>query len=214
MISEEIQKRGYIYFNDAVTGAEALFIKKVRPNYFLSLGFTISNFYDSRFTATFYLSKTTLWGAIWGDIPRNSYIRVGQLLNEYERTILLDTEFNQEGVVDAWWLTTDQEIKNFLKALDLAELRLLADRNLFNEIEKSSEVNKLAEYSALVISMVPNIKRGDSTLKNYFQQCLEKVPAEWINVAEQVIRLKGGILNKNTVSRLASDAWRQNFLSQ
>lgn len=72
---DKIKNLGYKLFVDSITGADGLFIKRIRDEYFLSLGLERSNYYDSKFSASFYLSKTTIWGAWWGDIPKESYQR-------------------------------------------------------------------------------------------------------------------------------------------
>ncbi|WP_315817063.1 hypothetical protein [Paraflavitalea speifideaquila] len=140
-LRNELFKMGYDEIKDSITAAEGLFIKRLPSNFYLSLGFTISNFYDSLFTADFYLSKTTLWGATWGDIPREAYKRVGAFLTKEERALYLDTIYNKEGVIDAWWSgDKDEDFDKFIQVVNITEERFLKQDGLFDKVENSSEV--------------------------------------------------------------------------
>ena len=139
---DELTKLGYREFNDTITGAYGLFVKRITPNFFLTLGFTKSRFYDSRFTADFYLSKTTIWSAIWGDIPRQSFERVGSFLTKEERAFYLD-EDQQEVGGDAWWQADrDGDIHKFIETIKITQERFLSQDRLFGNIENSVEISK------------------------------------------------------------------------
>jgi hypothetical protein len=209
LISEQLGKMGYKYIKDSSTGADCLFIKKIDNTFFLTLGFIISRFYDEKFTASFYISKTTRWGSVWGDIPKESYSRVGNFLTSIERKELLDKEHCSEGVVDAWWGVKELERINFFKALKIAENRLTNKRSLLKRVENSLDANELFEYSSLVLNNIDKVSIENSSSNFTPDRLPDNIPKKWFIVAESVIKFKGGILNKNTVIQLASDSWRQ-----
>jgi hypothetical protein len=203
---------GYQNVKDTITGAEGLFIKVVKNDFFLSLGLTISNFYDTRFTVSFYLSKITKWGATWGDIPDESYERPGKFLTKEERQLYLDKEHN-DGI-DVWWHSDREgDYEKFIQVIKITEPRFLGQKDLFFKIENSNEVQKLAGYVASVFRLM---RKGlDDNDYKYF--CLPKnkvddIPEEWFKAAEMTLRQNGGIVTINTVKGLAGDAWRQNII--
>src|ERR1700712_5244362 len=85
-----LRELGYLEVKDTTSGAQGLYIKLIENDLYLTLGLTISRYYDSMFTASFYLSKTTIWAAIWGNMPENAYKRAGSFLTIEERKILLE----------------------------------------------------------------------------------------------------------------------------
>ena len=64
---------GYVEFEHPEVSDANVFVKK-EGELFLTLGFTISRFYDDAFTANFYLARTTTWalGASTWDLPTTS----------------------------------------------------------------------------------------------------------------------------------------------
>ncbi|MBL0335902.1 MAG: hypothetical protein IPP73_11560 [Chitinophagaceae bacterium] len=80
-------------------------------------------------------------GAIWGDIPSESYERPGKFLTKDERGLYLDKEHNAEGVIDAWW-TADRkgDYNYFIDVIKITEPRFLKQDNLFANVEKSEDV--------------------------------------------------------------------------
>lgn len=209
----KIQKLGYTEFKDTITGANGLFIKVLDNNFFLSLGLEISGYYNSMFTASFYLSKTTRWSSIWGDIPCESFERVGTFLTKSERKEFLNVEFTKEGIIDAWWNGFEEkEIENFLKVVEITENRFLSQNDLFSKIENSKEVYELVEYASSVKALVNKNDINDFVYKFVPSKTINNIPIEWYKAAEKTIINKEGILNENTVKILAADAWRQNQL--
>jgi hypothetical protein len=208
---DKLTELGYQEFKDTQTGASGLFIKLINEDYYLTLGLTISRFYNTRFTASYYLSKTTRWSAVWGDIPKESYQRIGHFLTKEERQLLLDEEHNKEGVTDAWWSSNDeQEISKFFRTIELTEKRFLNQKNLFSKIESSSEVIKLVSYSFRVIALVTEGKTPEQYEYQFTpNKPIDDVPLIWFKAAEISLIDQGGILNQNTVKLLAVDAWRQ-----
>jgi hypothetical protein len=208
-----LRKFGYIEVRDTITGAQGLYVKLVNDNFFLSVGLTISKYYDSMFTASFYLSKTTTWSAVWGDIPESSYRRIGRFLLKEERSKLLSEEYAREGVVDAWWdASNEQMASNFLEALQISERRFLEQPYLFNNITTSKEVNKLANLAKLVIADIDFNSKNDYNYKFIPKKSIDDIPMEWFKTAERIIAQKKGNLNANAVKLLAADAYRQKMV--
>ena len=49
---DKIKNLGYMVFTDSISIANCLFVKRIKNEYFLSLGLEISRYYDSRFSAS------------------------------------------------------------------------------------------------------------------------------------------------------------------
>lgn len=200
---------GYKYVTNTSTGANELFIKVVDDNFFLSLGIITSNYYDLWFTASYYLSKSTRWSSVWGDIPQESYKRIGDFLTTEERLLYLDDEYNEPGVLDSWWYNDNAGVKKFLEVLKITESRFLEQKDLFKNISNSKEVSEFAVYASSAFNLM---KMGvDNTFEyNYVPaKPINGIPIDLFKVAEKVLFFTNGILNKNTVKGLAADVWRQ-----
>jgi hypothetical protein len=209
-VHDGLIKMGYKEIKDTITGAEGLFIKPLPSGFFLSLGFTISRSYESLFTADFYLSKTTIWGATWGDIPCNSYERIGTFLTKDERMLYLDAEYCGDGVVDAWWRgDREDDFCKFLEIVRITEGRFLEQDDLFVKVERSADVKELVDHVSGVFEIVEKGINDKFEYQFKPNKPMDDIPAEWFKAAEITLKNKGGILNKNTVKRLAADAWRQ-----
>jgi len=210
-----LSKLGYIEVKDTLTVATGLYIKEVSNNLFLCLGLTISRFYDSMFTGAFYLSKTTEWGAVWGDIPKESYKRIGVFLTPDERCRLLSSEYSKEGVIDAWWDEEDEEaISKFAKAVELTEDRFLGQPGLLQKIEKSSEVKELHYLFEELMRSLTEVEDEGFSYAFTPSKSIDGIPIEWFKASERVLVKNGAILNPNTVKRLAGDAWRINIVKK
>lgn len=207
-----LRQLGYLEVKDTLTGASGLFIKHVENSFYLMLGLEFSNYYDSKFSASYYLSKTTRWGSLWGDIPKESYERVGHFLTNEERIAYLDKEYTKERITDAWWNGNEvRELKKFVAVVEITEKRFLEQEGLLSAIENSSEVKELVDYASSVIKMIAS---GGSNMTDYQfipPKPIDDIPIEWFEAAEYVILNNSGILNANTVKLLAADAWRQNL---
>jgi len=218
LTKKKLAELGFQEFKDTQCGTSGLFIKLAKDAYFLSLGIILSNYYEERFTGSFYLSKTARWGSVWGDIPQRSYQRIGQFLTQEEKSLLLHEEHRQYGVVDAWWNgNNDQEIDKFLKAVEITQDRFLSQNDLIHEIDRSVEVQKLEKLSSSVMSMFTkseNIQFGQTDFKCIPKKSVDNVPLDWFKVAEIVLIEQKGVLNVNTVKQLAVDAWRQFSIRQ
>jgi hypothetical protein len=213
LTKDELNKLGYILLKDIDSGANGLYGKLISPDLFLTLGLVISRYYDAKFTASFYLSKTTIWSAIWGDIPRDSYERVSVFLTREEREIFLSEEYTQEGVVDAWWNDSVDSISSFVNTVKITENRFIEQNDLLDRIEKSAEVNRLQDLSFQVIKQVNSSKNGEIFNYKFIPaKGIGDIPLEWFETAERVLLVEGEILNVNTVKRLAADAWTQEYI--
>ena len=205
---------GYQYVIDSITGAQGLYIKKTSESLFLSLGLTIDRHYYNMFTGSFYLSTTTIWAATWGDIPNESYARIGRFLSHEEREELLDEQQAQPGVKDAWWNASYANgLSNFIKAVALTESRFLSQPNLLDKIYNSVEVKSLAALSKGVIDMINSNSYGSGTYSYIPSKPVDNIPIEWFKAAERMIIEQNAILNENTVKRVAGDAYRQTLIS-
>ena len=212
-IQSKLIEFGYTEVSDSISVADLLYVKIVNHKLYLSLGLTLSNYYDSRFTGAFYLSKTTIWSAIWGDIPKKSYARIGRFLGIHEKEKLLSEEFNKVGINDAWWNgDDDNSINNFLSAVAITERRFLEQSDLIFQIDNSHSVDELYMLSQNVIKEVNNFEKGNFEYQYLPTKPIKGIPEIWFMCAESVLDRSKVILNKKTVLRLAGDAWRQNIM--
>lgn len=209
-----LKNKGYELFSDSNIGADVLFIKRIDKSLFLSLGVVISRLYDARFTASFYLSKTTRWGSLWGDIPKESYRRIGEFLSDHERKRFLDSEHSAIGVIDSWWGITDNDFDSFFEVVNIAEQRFLKQKDLRNKIEESKEIKELATLSSLVLLMIEGNEINGGKYDYIPPKSKSDIDQKWFKAAEEAIKKTNGILNKNTVLLLAADAWRQWVVAQ
>jgi len=210
--SEELGNLGYTQIKDTLTGAQGLFIKLINKTYLLSLGFTISRYNDSRFTASYYLSKTTRWASVWGDIPEQSYQRSGRFLKKEERKLYLDDEHNEEGVIDAWWAGDKEGVKDFIEVVKITEPRFLDQEELFKKIDNSIDIKKLTEYSSYVFKLLDNAVDEEYNYQFVPQKEIDNIPMQVFKAAERTLAKKKGVLNQNTVKALAADTWHQKQL--
>ena len=216
LTKEELMKLGYQYVKDTLTGANGLFIKKVEPRYFLTLGLTISRYYDTQFTASFYLSKCTRWSSVWGDIPRESYERVGYFLSSEERKFYLNEHQLENNIQDLWWDANDPKaFEKFINIIKITEKRFLAQKDLLTKIENSLEIQELSKYALEVIAIAETTKCNIIDINYQFQpqKIIDDIPLHWFKASEMVIIKNKAILNANTVKLLAADSWRQKIFS-
>ena len=82
ILKQDLESLGFVYFRDSSPLFQGTFYMKVEGDMFLALCLVINRFYDSLFTASYYLSPTTCVGATWGDIPKDSYESLGIFLQK------------------------------------------------------------------------------------------------------------------------------------
>ena len=212
-VKTSLEKLGFTEFKDTISGFQGFFSKRLNNGFYLTLGLTIHRYYDSMFTADFYLSKTTRLASVWGDIPLESDERPGVFLTKEERKLYLDEEHNAEGVVDVWWDGNhEKEVENFLRVIELTEQRFINQPELLKNIEDSKEIQELAALSDKTKKGVM-LNQRDLSFKFQPEKEIDGIPFIWFKAAETVLKETGGILNTNTVKLLAADAFRQNEMS-
>lgn len=208
LVGEDFQRMGYVHFDDGLFGSDGLFIKKVTNSLFLTFGLIISRHYDSLFTGSFYLSKSIRWGSIWGDIPKDSYKRVGMILTESERDVLFDEQFRSRGVNDGWWdAANSNSVERFIEAVKISEQRFVNQSDLIPSIENSIEGNLLAEYASTAIDIFNSKRKANHVLKFIPSKPIKNIPLEWFEAAEVSLTNHNGIISSNNVKFLATDAW-------
>lgn len=199
---------GYLYFKNSISSAQGFFSKKLENGFYLSLGLTIDRYMESEFTGSFYYSKTTRWASVWGDIPTESYVRPGSLMSKEERRVYFDTENDQ--LRDYWWDGfDDSSIASFIEVIKLTESRLYKDRLLTKKIEDSLSVSQLKNYADEVKKLVFDIEKLNFTYSYLPDKEIDGIPMQWFKASEYILKEQNGILNKNTVKKLASDAFIQ-----
>jgi hypothetical protein len=208
IVGKDLQELGYSKFEDGFFGSDGLFIKKVSDGLLLTLGLIISSNYESKFTGAYYLSKTTRWGSIWGDIPNESYRRVGFFINDSEKKHLFNEDDNIDGVKDAWWDASNAEsVSRFLSAIKISESRFVGQQELIHKIDKSVEGNMLIELASVVHNLVQSGVDKGGNFQYIPTKTIKDIPIEWFKAAEMAIINSRGILNVKTVKLLAADAW-------
>lgn len=209
LLKPNLEELGFTEFKDTIIGAQGFFAKKLKNGLYLTLGMTIHRYYDSAFTGDFYLSKTTRWASVWGDIPNESYKRPGRFLTDEERSIYPEDEINVKGAYDIWWDGSDEKsIADFIRVIKLTEPRVINQPELIEKINESHQVKILARYAEKVKELVrENQTEGDFIFLPTKE--VDGISLTWFKASEKVLRENEGILNSNTVKLLAADAYRQ-----
>ncbi len=213
LTQKQLSLLGYHYVVDTITTAQGLYLKRTSDSLFLSLGLTISKYYDSMFTASYYLSTTTNWAAVWGDIPNRSYVRIGHFLTQEEREFLLDKQQIEPGIRDAWWDANNiDNLDCFFNAVSITESRFISQPNLTNDIIKSAEVIEMNELARRTMLIVGSDSHRNDICKFTPLKPVDNIAIDWFKAAEQAIVEMGSILNENTVKRVAADAYRRRIV--
>ena len=210
-VKAPLEKLGYIFFKELISSTQGFFSKKLDNGFYLTLGLTISRYIESNFTGTFYYSKTTRWAAVWDDIPEESYIRPGSIMSTEERKVYFDTE--NEQLRDFWWDgLDDSSVASFIEVIKLTESRFYEDQLLTKKIEDSLSVSQLKNYADEVKKLVSDIEKLNFTYSYLPDKEINGIPLRWFKASEYVLKKQNGILNKNTVKNLASDAFIQSTI--
>jgi hypothetical protein len=215
LTKDQIESLNYREVKDTITGAQGLYIKLINKDLYLTLGLTISRYYESKFTGAFYLSKLTSWSMFGGDIPMSSYQRIGRFLTIEERSKLLEIEYSKDGVIDAWWdVSSEQSIISFIEAIRITERRFLSQPHLMEDILGSNDVARFENRARLVTKKVNSI--DDVTYKDVMYKFIptkpvDDIPIEWFKAAELVLIEEHAVVNTNVVKNLGADAYRQNI---
>ena len=175
------------------------------------MGLTIHSYTESEFTGSFYYSKTTRWAAVWDDIPKESYVRPGLLMSTEERKVYFDTD--NEQLRDYWWDGFDgSSVASFIEVIKLTESRFYEDLLLTKKIEDSLSVSQLKNYADEVKKLVSDIEKLNFTYSYLPDKEVNGIPLRWFKASEYVLKKQNGMLNKNTVKNLASDAFIQSTI--
>lgn len=210
-VKAPLEKLGYIFFKEPISSAQGFFSKKLDNGFYLTLGLTISRYMESNFTGTFYYSKTTRWAAVWDDIPEESYIRPGSLMSTEERKVYFGIE--NEQLSDYWWDGfDDSSVASFIEVIKLTESRFYEDQLLTKKIDDSLIVSQLKNYADEVKKLVSDIEKLNFTYSYLPDKEVNRIPMRWFKASEYVLKKLNGILNKNTVKNLASDAFIQRII--
>lgn len=208
---------GYVEFEHPEVSDANVFVKK-EGELFLTLGFTISRFYDDAFTADFYLARTTTWALGGLDVPSNNYLRPGELMSEKERLeITVDPNCKKNPLnTDMWWNAFDAEgnydmasLASFTKAIRLTEGRMARQPGIIEKIYASTRLEERYDF----INRVIDVALTENFCK--YQEFLPKadkktLPLKWFKAAETVIRSEYPIksINNHSVKAVAGDAFR------
>lgn len=209
LVKPKLESLGFTEFKETTEGSQGFFVKKMDNGFYLTFGLIIHRYYDSAFTGAFYISKTTRWASVWGDIPNESYKRPSYLLTDVERSIYPDDEINVKGAYDIWWDGSDEKsVLDFIRVIKLTEPRFINQPELIGKITQSKEVKTLSLYAEKVKEIVSK-NQMDGTFTYLPAKEIDDIPMVWFRASEKVLKENKGILNKNTVKLLASDAYRQ-----
>ena len=212
ILKQDIESLGFTYFRDSSPHDQGTFFMKVEGDMFLALSLVIHRFYDSMFTASYYLSPTTYVGATWGDIPKDSYQRPGYILTENEFL-----QFSKDGNLiarDIWFDGfIESDVNDFIQIVKLTYKRFASNLDLRERIEQSKDVKLLVNLSRKTLEFA--IRREfDEVLEYQPEKEIDGVPLDWFMASETVLRKECYILNKNTVRQFAVGAYRQFCLNK
>ncbi|MBK9246545.1 MAG: hypothetical protein IPM69_00150 [Ignavibacteria bacterium] len=208
LVKSDLEKLGFIEFKDSTGSWQGLFCKKIRNELYLTLGLTIHRYYECAFTADYYLSKTTLIGAVWGDIPKGIYERPSFILTDKEREVIQLQNMSK----DIWFDSSDEKsVSDFLRMIKITEQRFINQPELIKEIEQSEDVKILSENTKTVKNLANN---GNviGVFKFLPSKEVDGIPMNWFKASEKVLHDTSGVLSLYTVKSLAADAYRQYLL--
>jgi len=211
-VKSNLEKLGFKEFKVSKGDWQGFFCKKLQNGLYLTIGLTIHRYYESAYTADYYLSKTTTIGAIWGDIPKKAYERPSFLLNEDERRLFQKGNVNSINSKDIWFDGNDADsVLDFLRVIEITEPRIINDTELIENLNLSKDVTTLANYSKSVKELVLN-DEIEGTYSFIPMKEIDDIPILWFKASEKVLRENKETINAHTVNRLAADAYRQSIL--
>lgn len=199
-----LEKLGYVFLKDSITGAQGLFGKKLPNGLFLTLALTIGRLYDDAFTGDFELSKTA---RVFG-IPGITRKKPGYLLTKEELA-----EMNKAAPDISWSGLDAESVASFIALIQKTESRFLSQEGIVEKIEQSSAEEEYYQRSLQVREWVA---KGvpDMDFKCLPAKSIDNIPMEWFKAAEYVLLEREVYLSLNVrmVKNLAGNAYRQSVL--
>lgn len=203
----ELLKNGFIEFMNPHWSS--IFCKQVNNGLFITLGFEKSNLYDNAWTASIYLGTTTIIGAIWGDIPDDSYQRVPNILDVSEKNAI-----GIPAVQDHWFSSLNDNSKIcFCNALDIATQKMISNNNLVERIN-NSEASSLLKAR---IDRIMSIYSKGSNKKNYRYFPTDKQGSSmeaWYKASEEALELEDFKMSMSAVKTYGEYAHIQHKLTR
>lgn len=210
MVQPMFDRLGFVRFSATISKNSSLFVKKVDEGLFLTIGMNIHRFYDSMFTCDMYLSRTTNFACLWGDMPRSSYSRPGRFLTKAELEC-----YSQDGdnVADIWWDAGEAaSVQSFSKVLQIAVERMSNDKQIIHDLFLSHDVEVLYEFSHSVKDICTSKKLiPDGSFHKIPSKELDGIPMCWFCAAELALT-NTSFFNERWVKYIAADAYRQFML--
>lgn len=203
------EEMGYTYFKDTISAASGLFAKKIDDKIYLSVGITTSNLFYNSFTCDYYMGQSLTFAWLFEGI-RDAYKRPCQLLSHEELN-----KYQSNGVLSElyWWYSDDDKsIESFKEAVRITEARFINNIELRERVA-ANEGTKHQHDLATRVRML--VQSGVPDIETQFVPEKEKdgIPLIWF-VAAEYVQKDEKYFNKNTVFRLAADAYRQYVLDE
>jgi hypothetical protein len=175
------------------------FVQAVDSGLVLTLGLESSVRYKERFTGSYYLSRSFIWGYIVPAFPQQAFVRVGHLLTPEERGRLLVPRSAAPGVKDAWWLDySSASVASFLSAVSTTLPRIRGDATLRRHVE---ECAALAQHMAVV-------QRAERLVDRTVPLEGKKPPSQFLFAARASVHDANAPHRTDAYLRLvAKDAW-------
>lgn len=209
VLRPSILEEGYMELRESYGGT--VFCKMLPNGMFMTMALEKSDLYDFSWTASMYMGLTTDIGAVYYDIPNDSYIRVTQLLTAEEKV-----SCGLEPVNDPWWFSLDDSVvKAFRFALCLSESRLSSDDIIIKAIQSSVTAKGLKERNHKIINSYLNYHGGYVCKYGPTHDHLG-VPVKWYEAAEIILRDSNQVKEKDLrryILGAAMSAYREYVLS-
>lgn len=209
---------GYTNFKDSIEVSQGLFVKKISKDLYLTIGLTIDRYHDSLFTGAYYLSRTTSWASVWGDIPKECYERPGYFLTDEELMNYYKNKKERDTLPrDIWWDgLSNESALDFIQIIKLTEPRVINQPNLIDRIYSSEVVSKLYNQAQRVIKLATSHGSiyHDFDYQYVPSKEIDDIPLIWFMMSEILLTTekelsKDKTINKNIILNLAADAYRQ-----
>jgi hypothetical protein len=198
-ISRGVIRFGFCRSPATAKGTIATFVAPVGDTLVLSLGVESSARYKERFTGSYYLSRSFIWGYVLPGFPKDAYIRVGHLLSSEERAHFLDSQWNAAGVIDAWWSGySPTSVARFLSAISATMPRITENLKLRKEVEACASLTQHVDI----------VRHVGQSLDEAVPLEGKKPPSQFLFAARAAINaLSAPYRSRAYVELVARDAW-------